>query len=170
MAPNEAPAATRALVGLGSNLDDPERQVRRALDALDRIAQTRLLRHSRLFRSAPWGGVAQPAFVNAAAELATGLGPHELLAALLAIEREQGRVRDGARWGPRTLDLDLLTFDALHLDEPGLTLPHPHIAERAFVLVPLADLDADLAIAGVGRVRDLLARVDVGACVPLEPR
>ncbi|GAA0705700.1 2-amino-4-hydroxy-6-hydroxymethyldihydropteridine diphosphokinase [Dokdonella soli] len=165
---NEARAVERAYVALGSNLDEPQRQIRLAFEALGRIPDTRLLRRSRLYRSAPWGITEQPAFVNAVAELATALGPRELLEALLAIEREQGRRRDGMRWGPRTLDLDLLIWGGMQSTQPGLELPHPRIADRAFVLVPLAELDADLVIPGVGIVRDLLARVDANECVPID--
>ncbi|HEY0232680.1 MAG TPA: 2-amino-4-hydroxy-6-hydroxymethyldihydropteridine diphosphokinase [Dokdonella sp.] len=158
----------RAYVGLGSNLDGPLEQVERALHALSDIAQTQLLRASRRYRTAPWGIAEQPAFVNAVAELATSLPPRDLLDALLGIERAQGRHRDGARWGPRTLDLDLLIYGDLQIESPGLVLPHPRIAERAFVLVPLADLDAGLVIAGAGTVRELLARVDASECVPID--
>ena len=168
MAPTEALDGTRAWIGLGSNLDDPSMQVRRALGALARLPRSRLLRHSRLYRTAPWGITEQPAFVNATAELATTLKPHALLDALLAIERAQGRRRDDTRWGPRTLDLDLLVYGDRQSVEPGLILPHPHIAERAFVLVPLAELDPNLAIPGAGAVRALLARVDGAACVPID--
>lgn len=168
MPPIEVMPVERIYVGLGSNLDDPPAQLARAFDALGRIAQTRLLRRSRLYRSAPWGETNQPAFVNAVAELASALAPMALLAALLDIERAQGRRRDGARWGPRTLDLDLLLFGDRKSDEPGLTLPHPRIAERAFVLVPLAELDAGLRIPGAGVVRDLLRQVDARDCVPLD--
>jgi 2-amino-4-hydroxy-6-hydroxymethyldihydropteridine diphosphokinase len=157
-----------AYLGLGSNLEDPERQVRRAIDRLATIPSSRLLRASRLYRTAPWGRADQPAFVNAAASIATRLAPRELLNALLAIEREQGRHRDGTRWGPRVLDLDILLFGDLRVDEPGLAIPHPHIAERAFVLLPLADLDAGLDVPGQGRVSDLLAGVDTQDCVPLD--
>ncbi len=160
--------AACAYVGLGSNLDDPAQQIRRALDALGKIPRTRLLRHSRSYRTAPWGITEQPAFVNAVAELASELAPRELLDALLAIERAHGRRRDGSQWGPRTLDLDLLTYAQLQLTEPGLALPHPHIGARAFVLVPLAELDASLLIPGAGVVRDLLARVDATGCVPID--
>jgi 2-amino-4-hydroxy-6-hydroxymethyldihydropteridine diphosphokinase len=159
--------ATRVYVGLGSNLDDPLQQIERALLALADVAQTQLLRASRLYRTAPWGFAEQPSFVNAVAELATRLPPRDLLDALLDLERKQGRHRDGARWGPRTLDLDLLLYGDRQLELPGLVLPHPRIAERAFVLVPLADLDADLPIPGAGVVRDLLARVDASECVPI---
>ena len=160
---------TRALVGLGSNLDDPARQIRCALAALADMPRTRLVRHSRLYQSAPWGITDQPAFVNAAAELATLLAPRALLEKLLAIECRQGRHRDGSRWGPRTLDLDLLTWADIETSEPGLMLPHPRIAERAFVLVPLAELDADAMIPGLGRVGDLLERLGTHDCVPLSP-
>jgi 2-amino-4-hydroxy-6-hydroxymethyldihydropteridine diphosphokinase len=155
----------RAYVALGSNLDDPLRQIHHALDALGRIPRTRLLQHSSLYRTAPWGIAEQPAFVNAVAELETVLSPHGLLDALLAIERAQGRSRAGPRWGPRTLDLDLLTFGDVRLAQADLHVPHPRIAQRAFVLVPLAELDADLVIPDLGKVGDLLACVDTSGCV-----
>jgi 2-amino-4-hydroxy-6-hydroxymethyldihydropteridine diphosphokinase len=167
MAATEARAGVRAYVGIGSNLDDPPRQVRSALDALGALPATRLLRSSRLFRTAPWGNEDQPAFVNAVAELQTSLDAAGLLDRLLAIERARGRRRDGVRWGPRTLDLDLLVFGGRRIEAPGLVVPHPRIAERAFVLAPLADLDANLAIPGAGVVRDLLGAVDASGCVPI---
>ena len=157
-----------AYVGLGSNLDDPVQQVRRALHALDALPRTRLLRHSRLYRTPPWGITAQPAFVNAVAELSSELTPCDLLAAMLAVECAQGRRRDDLQWGPRTIDLDLLSYGQLQLTEPGLVLPHPHIGARAFVLVPLAELDASLLIPGLGVVRDLLDRIDIADCVPID--
>lgn len=156
-----------AYVGIGSNLDDPERQVRAAIDALTRLPRTRFVRASRLYRTAPWGNAAQPAFVNAAAVVSTTLAPRELLEALLAIERAQGRVRDGARWGPRVIDLDILVYGDARIDEPGLHVPHPHLGERAFVLLPLADLDADLEIPGQGRVGALVGHVDATGCTAL---
>jgi 2-amino-4-hydroxy-6-hydroxymethyldihydropteridine diphosphokinase len=161
-------ASVRAWIGLGSNLDDPVGQIRSALVAFAEIPGTRLLRHSRLYRSEPWGIVDQPAFVNAVAELETALEPHALLDALLAIERTQGRRRDGTRWGPRTLDLDLLSYADVQSSAPDLVLPHPHIAARAFVLVPWAELDMQLEIPGLGVVRDLLAHVDVHDCVAVD--
>ncbi len=167
MPASEPARATRAYVGLGSNLDGPLQQIERALHALADFPRTQLQRTSRRYRTAPWGIADQPAFVNAVAELATSLPPRDLLDALLDLERAHGRQRDGARWGPRTLDLDLLIYGDLQVESPGLVLPHPRIAERAFVLVPLADLAPDLAIAGVGAVRDLLARVDARECVPI---
>lgn len=168
MAVPEAVAPTQALIGLGSNLDDPESQIHQAFKALAAIADTRLVRRSRLFRSAPWGMTEQPAFVNAVAELSTRLGPWDLLGALQNVEREQGRRRDGPRWGPRTLDLDLLWWGETRMAEVGLTLPHPHIAERAFVLLPLADLDTGMQVPGLGPVRELLAHVDARGCEPLD--
>jgi 2-amino-4-hydroxy-6-hydroxymethyldihydropteridine diphosphokinase len=156
-----------ACIGIGSNLGDPERQVRSAIEALDGIGRSRRLRASRLFRTAPWGKVDQPPFVNAAVEIATRLSPCELLDALLLIERARGRERDGARWGPRVIDLDILLYGDLRVDEPGLAIPHPRLRERAFALLPLADLDASLVVPGQGRVLDLLERVDTSGCEPL---
>jgi len=156
-----------AYIGIGSNLDDPERQVRSAVEALRRVPNSRVLGVSRLFRTPPWGRAEQPPYVNAAAALATRLAPRELLDALLAIERERGRHRDGTRWGPRVIDLDLLLYGDQSVDEEGLRVPHPHIAERAFVLLPLADLDAGLDVPGHGSVRELLERVDSSGIVPV---
>lgn len=161
-------ADARAYVGLGGNVGDAQARLRTAFDALARIPSTRLLRRSRSYRTPPWGIADQPDFINAVAELETSLAPRELLEALLAIERANGRQRGSERWGPRTLDLDLLAYGDLHCEEPGLTLPHPRIGERAFVLVPLAELCAEMRIPGSGTVRELLARVDGGACVPID--
>jgi len=158
---------TRAFVALGSNLHDPRAQVLRGFDALAHLPGTGLIGRSRLYRSAPWGVTGQPEFVNAAAELETSLAPRELLDALLAIERAAGRDRSVGRWGPRVLDLDLLLYDAVSLHEPGLTLPHPHLHERAFVLLPLNDLAPDLEVPGHGGMRELLARVGAGGCALL---
>lgn len=158
---------TRAYVAVGSNLDDPRAQVLRGFDALSRLPGSQLLARSRLYRSAPWGVTGQPEFVNAAAAVETNLAPRELLDALLGIERAAGRDRSGARWGPRVLDLDLLLHGKLECHEPGLVLPHPHLHERAFVLLPLNDLAPDLEVPGRGRVRELLAGVDAGGCEPL---
>ncbi|MGH8174215.1 MAG: 2-amino-4-hydroxy-6-hydroxymethyldihydropteridine diphosphokinase [Rhodanobacteraceae bacterium] len=159
---------TLAYVGLGSNLDSPERQVQSALEDLARLPKTQLKRHSRLYRTAPWGKVDQPSFVNAAAELRTELEAPALLDAMLAIERAHGRHRDGTRWGPRELDLDLLLYGDQCIDAPHLHVPHPQIAKRAFVLLPLADIDAELHVPGHGRVRELLENVDTDGCVPLD--
>jgi 2-amino-4-hydroxy-6-hydroxymethyldihydropteridine diphosphokinase len=159
--------AIAAYVGIGSNLGDPEAQVRGAIEALASMPQTRFVRASRLFRTAPWGRADQPAFVNAAAEIATALAPRALLDALLTIERAHGRHRDGTRWGPRTLDLDVLLYGDGVIDEPGLAIPHPHLAERAFVLLPLADLDPALQVPGRGRISELLRDVDASGIEPL---
>lgn len=157
----------RAYVALGSNLDDPRAQVLRGFDALARLPQARLLRRSPLYLTPPWGIAEQPAFVNAVAEVETELAPLALLQSLLAIERSFGRERSGLRWGPRTLDLDLLLYGDRVLKEDELVLPHPRLAERAFVLRPLADLAPSLHVPGQGRVDALLARVDASGCVPL---
>ena len=158
-----------AYIGLGSNLADPRAQVTSALRALDALPRSRLLRHSRLYRSAPWGQREQPEFVNAVALLETALAPRELLDALLSIERGAGRARDGTRWGPRVLDLDILLYGERVLDESGLRVPHPHLGERAFVLLPLAEIAPHAQVPGLGRVDTLLARIDAGGCVVLEP-
>jgi 2-amino-4-hydroxy-6-hydroxymethyldihydropteridine diphosphokinase len=157
----------RAYVALGSNQGDPQQQVRGALVALDALPDTRLVRASSLYRTPPWGVTDQPDFINAVAELQTMLEPSALMQALLNVETQAGRTRKGRRWGPRTLDLDLLLYGDRQLHEPGLDVPHPRIAERAFVLLPLAELDAKLVIPGQGRVDALLDRVDAGSCVQL---
>lgn len=157
-----------AHVALGANLGNPRTQVLAAIEALAALPQTRLLARSRLYLTPPWGVTAQPPFVNAVVQLDTQLSPDDLLAALLRIEHEAGRVRNGERWGPRTLDLDLLLYGDLVRDDEQLTLPHPRIAGRAFVLLPLAELAPDLEIPGQGRVADLLAQVDTQGCRPLE--
>ena len=151
---------TPAYVGLGSNLDDPGAQVDRAFDALAALPETRLVARSPAYRSPPLGPVAQPDFVNAVAGLLTQLAPRPLLDALKSLEAALGREAPVVRWGPRRIDLDLLVHGAARVDEPGLVVPHPGLAERAFVLLPLADLAPDLEVPGLGRVRTLAARVD----------
>lgn len=149
-------------IGLGSNLGDSVAVLRAALRALDSLPRSRLLRASRLYRTPAWGVREQPDFVNAVAMLETALPARELLAAMLEIEREAGRARraDGSdRWGPRTLDLDLLLFGEARIDEPGLHVPHPHLHERAFALVPLLEIAPDARIAGVGAASQALARI-----------
>lgn len=156
-----------AYVALGSNLDHPRAQVERGFGALAALPHSALLARSALYRTPPWGVIDQPAFVNAVASLETALAPRELLEALLAIETLAGRVR-GVRYGPRTLDLDLLLYGDSVLRESGLEIPHPRLHERAFVLLPLVDLAPDLEVPGHGRVADLLARVDASGCTLLE--
>ena len=148
-----------AFVALGSNLDDPAAQVRAGLAALARLPHTRVTAQSSLYRSAPAGYADQPDFVNAVAAIATTLSPHALLEGLLAIERERGRVRT-FRNAPRTLDLDVLLYDDATIDEASLTIPHPRLHERAFVLVPLAEIAPQRLIPRRGTVADLLAAID----------
>lgn len=139
----------KAFIGLGSNLSDPVAQVSQALDALNGLPQTRLVKRSSLYRSAPVGYLDQPDFINAVAQVETGLAPHALLDALLALEQECGRTRE-FRNAPRTLDLDVLLYDDLVHHEHGLTIPHPQMHLRAFVLRPLLEIAPDCVIPGVG--------------------
>jgi len=150
-----------AYVGVGSNLGDPRARVVEAIEALRRLPASRLVACSPLYRTAPFGPVGQPDFVNAVAGLLTQLGADAFFAALRNLEAALGRVRDGARWGPRRIDLDLLVFGSQCRAGEDLQLPHPGIAERAFVLHPLRDLAPQLVIPGVGRVEQLAARLPV---------
>jgi 2-amino-4-hydroxy-6-hydroxymethyldihydropteridine diphosphokinase len=148
----------RAFVGLGSNLGDPEELIASALELLAGEEGIEVLAVSSLRETDPVGFENQPRFLNGAAELATELAPWELLERLLAIERRLGRIRgEGPRFGPRTIDLDLLLYGEETLQEPGLTLPHPRLHERRFVLEPLAELDPALEVPGRGPVQALLA-------------
>ncbi|MGH9578235.1 MAG: 2-amino-4-hydroxy-6-hydroxymethyldihydropteridine diphosphokinase [Terriglobales bacterium] len=147
-----------AFVALGSNLGEPKAQVLRAFDEIAAIASTKLVAKSPLYRSAPVGLLDQPAFVNACALVETLLAPRPLLDALLAIERTHGRVRDVPN-GPRTLDLDIALYGEIAHHEHGITVPHPRVHERAFVLVPLVDVWPEAVIPGKGRASDWLARV-----------
>ncbi len=156
--PGREPVAI-AFIGLGSNLADPLLQVRQALTELESIFGTWVTARSSLYRTAPVGYLEQPDFINAAASVQTALGPQALLAALLAIETRHGRKRT-TRNAPRTLDLDLLLYADEVLEQDGLTLPHPRLHERAFVLAPLAEIAPEAMVPGRGRVQDLLARVD----------
>jgi 2-amino-4-hydroxy-6-hydroxymethyldihydropteridine diphosphokinase len=145
-----------AYVGVGSNLDGPQRQVAQALGELDGIPGTRVVKRSSLYRSAPVGYAAQPEFVNAVAALDTTLDPEALLGALQAIEARHGRSRSFPN-APRSLDLDLLLYGEAEQRTARLTLPHPRMHERAFVLKPLVELEPGIAIPGRGRALDLLA-------------
>ena len=147
---------TLAYIGLGSNLGDREGTIRRAVELLGAA------RVSTLIETEPWGYADQPRFLNAVAELETDEPPRALLARLLEIERELGRTREGPRYGPRTIDLDLLLYGDDRLDEPGLGLPHPRLHERAFVLEPLAELAPELVVPGFGPVKALLSRLQSG--------
>jgi 2-amino-4-hydroxy-6-hydroxymethyldihydropteridine diphosphokinase len=148
-----------AYVGVGSNLSDPEAQVRRALRALGQLPGVRLVVSSSCYRTKPFGEIVQPAFVNAVAGLLIQSSPEDFLAALRALELELGRERSRERWGPRLIDLDLLVVGRETRATATLTLPHPGIAQRDFVLYPLAEIAPDLEVPGAGRVAELRARV-----------
>jgi 2-amino-4-hydroxy-6-hydroxymethyldihydropteridine diphosphokinase len=144
-----------AYVGLGSNLQGPERQLEDAFELLAGIPRTRLIKKSSLYRSAPFGGVEQPDFVNAAAALMTRLSAAEMLIELQRIENERGRERGDVQWGPRVLDLDLLVYSNQKINEHGLIVPHPGIGERNFVLLPLGEVAPGLIIPGLGHIERL---------------
>ena len=147
---------TLAYVGIGSNLEDPRRQVLGAFDELARLPRTRVTGRSSLYRTAPIGHAAQPDFINAVAALDTQLSAVALLRELQAVEARHGRERSFAN-APRTLDLDLLLYGDAHIDEPGLSVPHPRMQERAFVLAPLVELAPKLDIPGIGPASEQLA-------------
>jgi len=144
-----------AYIGLGSNLNNPESQLKTAIEALAGLPQTRLQASSSLYRSAPMGPQDQPDYLNAVVQLNTGLEPETLLDKLQGIEQAQGRVR-AQHWGPRTLDLDILLYGEGVVTTERLKIPHPGIAERSFVLYPLAEINGQLEIPGLGGVRSLL--------------
>lgn len=159
---------TAACIGLGANLGDAAQTLRDAFQALAGVPHTTLRACSPLYSTPAWGNEDQPAFVNAAALVDTALSGPQLLDALLGIERAFGRVRQpGVHWGPRTLDLDLLLFGEEVIDLPQLQVPHPHLHERAFALLPLADIAADAVIPGHGRVRDAVMRVQACGIAPI---
>lgn len=162
----------KAYVGLGSNLDGPAGQLRAALDDIAAIEGVTHVQPSRLYQTPPWGVTEQPDFVNAVASLHTSLSPESLLAQLQALERRSGRSRAGLRWGPRRLDLDLLLYDDWVSTDASVQVPHPRMMQRAFVLVPLAELAPQLHIPGHGSLQELLASLDPqerAAVVALEP-
>lgn len=168
MAPNmqqaKAGQAVDALIGLGSNIGDKAANIATAIAALAADPAITVTKRSRLYRTPPWGVTDQDWFANACIAVTTTLTPHGLLACCQAIENAMGRVRR-LRWGPRVIDVDVLTYDELCLESPDLVLPHPRIGERAFVLAPLADIAPDLAIGGLP-VRELLERVDGAGIEP----
>jgi 2-amino-4-hydroxy-6-hydroxymethyldihydropteridine diphosphokinase len=145
-----------AYVGIGSNLGDSIARVQSAFESLARLPQTQLIARSKLYRTRPFGPVTQGDFINAVAGLLTQLSAAQLLTELRAMETAAGRVR-AERWGPRTLDLDVLVFGTQQIATPELIVPHPGIRERGFVLAPLADIAPTLNVPGQGRVADLLA-------------
>jgi 2-amino-4-hydroxy-6-hydroxymethyldihydropteridine diphosphokinase len=151
----------RAYVGLGANLGDREGTIRRAVTLLGEADGVDAVALSTLRETEPWGPVAQPSFLNGVVALETELGPRALLDLLLGIERRLGRVRS-ERWGPRTIDLDLLLYGDTVVDEAGLTLPHPRLHERRFALEPLAELAPDAVVPGRGTVEELLRSLEAG--------
>ena len=158
-----------ALIGLGGNVGDVRATLDRAVTMFCDGKIVRQLARSSDYRTPPWGVADQPAVVNLCIAVATTLTPHDLLARGLEVERALGRNRaTEQRWGPRPVDIDLLAYDDVTLDEAGLTLPHPRLLERAFVLVPLAEIAPEQRIAGV-RVRDALARLDTAGIERLPP-
>jgi 2-amino-4-hydroxy-6-hydroxymethyldihydropteridine diphosphokinase len=159
-----------ALIALGGNVGDVRATLDRAVAMLCDGAAVRLLARSSDYRTPPWGVEDQPAFINACLRVATTLSPHELLARARRVETRLGRQRDAERrWGPRTIDVDLIAYDDVAVSDADLVLPHPRLFERAFVLVPLAEIAADRVIAGVA-VCDALAHLDAGGIERLPPR
>lgn len=159
---------TPAYVAIGSNLDEPEQQVQTAFESLARLNRSRLVVRSPMYRSAPLGPQDQPEFVNAVAGLLTQLTPRELLSELKQLEHTLGRQAPVVRWGPRRIDFDLLIYGTQRVDEADLTVPHPGVPVRNFVLYPLADIAPDLIVPGHGRVKDLAARVGRTGLIPLQ--
>jgi 2-amino-4-hydroxy-6-hydroxymethyldihydropteridine diphosphokinase len=158
-----------AFIALGGNIGDVRATFARAIACVCRDETVRLIARSSDYRTPPWGVTEQPAFINAAIAVATSLSPHDLLARTMECEHRLGL--DRARkehWGPRNIDLDILAYDDVVLDDRDLTLPHPRLLERAFVLVPLAEIARDRAIAGI-KVRDALAQVDASGIERLPP-
>jgi 2-amino-4-hydroxy-6-hydroxymethyldihydropteridine diphosphokinase len=154
-----------AAIGLGSNIGDKAGNISRAIELLTANGDVRLVAKSRIYRSPPWGVVEQDAFANACITVRTKLLPHDLLRRCQAVEAEMGRVRH-QKWGPRVIDVDILTYRNETIETPDLTVPHPFIAERAFVLLPLAEVAPDLVIDG-RPVSGLINRVDISGVVPL---
>ncbi|WP_394697253.1 2-amino-4-hydroxy-6-hydroxymethyldihydropteridine diphosphokinase [Pseudoxanthomonas japonensis] len=158
----------QACIGLGANLGDAADTLRKAVEALDHREGITVREVSRFYRTPAWGREDQPDFINAVALLETSLTPRALLERLLAVETEFGRHRpDGERWGPRTLDLDLLLYGDAVIDEPGLRVPHPHLHERAFALVPLLDVLPEARIPGYGAARDAVSVLEMSNIRPL---
>ena len=150
---------SQAFIALGSNLENPISQIQQAFDELKQLPGTYLISHSSLYKSAPVGRLDQPDFINAVALIETHLAPHELLNALLAIELRHGRIRESLN-APRTLDLDILMYDNQEYRDEALTLPHPRMSQRAFVLKPLMEIAPDCIIPGHGHITPLLAACD----------
>jgi 2-amino-4-hydroxy-6-hydroxymethyldihydropteridine diphosphokinase len=159
-----------ALIALGGNVGDARATLERAVAMFCDSAAVTLRARSSDYRTPPWGVESQPPFINLCLAITTALSPRELLARAQRVEQALGRDRARERrWGPRPVDIDLLDYDDVALNEPDLVLPHPRLFERAFVLVPLAEIAADRLIAGI-RVRDALRRLDTGGIERLPPR
>lgn len=161
------PASRKACIALGANIGEPLRQIEAGFTALAALPGTRMLARSSLYRSAPVGYADQPDFINAVAIIDTSLAPHALLDAILDIERVNGRIREFPN-APRTLDLDIVLYGDCVVHDPGLTIPHARMLERAFVMVPLAEVAPDMTVPGHGTVRELVARVDAGSVAQLQ--
>lgn len=157
---------SRAYVGLGANLGDRAATLARALELLGRQPHVAIVAVSSFRETDPVGYLDQPPFLNAAAAIETSLPPQELLGVLLDVERTLGRTREGPRYGPRTLDLDLLLIEGVMIDEPGLTLPHPRLHERSFALEPLVEIDPSIVVPGHGTVGQLLGELDERGVAP----
>jgi 2-amino-4-hydroxy-6-hydroxymethyldihydropteridine diphosphokinase len=151
---------TPAYVGIGSNLQNPQDQVTRGMDALAALPRTQLVARSSLYRSAPLGPQDQPDFINAVAGLSTQLDARALLSHLKALEKDLGRGEPVVRWGPRIIDFDLLVHGSTTIETAEIRVPHPGIADRAFVIVPLQEIAPDLDVPGVGRIENVAARID----------
>jgi 2-amino-4-hydroxy-6-hydroxymethyldihydropteridine diphosphokinase len=157
----------RAFIGLGSNLGEPKQQILSTINEIKQIAETNWISSSSLYASPPMGPQDQPDYINAVVEIDTQLEPHQLLDALQQLEQSHGRIRK-RHWGERTLDLDILSYGDLILHDERLTLPHPGVAERAFVIYPLAEIAPDLNIPKLGKASMLKAACDAGGIMRLE--
>ncbi len=155
-------------IGLGSNQNNPTLQVLYAMDEINHLESTTVLARSSLYQTKPWGILEQADFINAVIECETSLVPQELLAQLLAIEKNHGRIRKEKN-GPRTLDCDILIYDQRSINEPDLIIPHPGVTTRAFVLVPLAEIAPNLIVVGKGPLREYLALCDIQSVIKLQP-
>lgn len=161
-------ATTRAYIGLGSNLNNPAKQIKQALSALKATPRTKLIACSSLYQSAPMGPQDQPNYINATAALNTALDADTLLAHLQSIENQQGRVRDEHHWSARTLDLDLLIYGETQQKNTNLTLPHPGLHLRNFVLIPLNEIAPDLEITGLGNLQKIMKNISADGLQVLE--
>ena len=163
---SDQPPKVEAFISLGGNIGDPSIAIEDALTALAAQPGITVTTRSRFYRTPPWGKTDQAEFINACAGLITTLSPNDLLKTCLAVEKSMGRVRE-ERWGPRIIDLDVLTYGDAVVNEADLVIPHPHLTERAFVLVPLRDIAPDFQLDGVG-IDDLLAKLDTKGIIAMD--